>query len=62
MSKYCSKCGNYIDEDNEKYGIIMTKKGKKIIDFDVFHFNCWKEFFKMNVDMEVERVLNNRKL
>jgi len=28
-----------------KWGMIITKKGQKIIDFKCFHDRCWREFW-----------------
>ena len=51
--KICSKCGETIDENNGKFCINMTKNNGKIIQFDAFHFDCWKEFFENAVRLKV---------
>jgi len=45
--KHCIKCLKQIDEKNpkEKWVMIITKLGLKIIAFECFHFNCWKQFW-----------------
>ena len=44
--KSCLKCNASINEDNDKYCMIITKLGRKILEFGCFHFECWKEYFK----------------
>lgn len=57
--KHCLKCHQLIDENNpkEKYCMIITKLGLKIIAFECFHFNCWKQFW----DDSIEIALNKRR-
>ncbi len=49
MSKYCCYCSKYIDESSpdEKYSMMITKRGQKIIEFECFHFQCWQEVIKI---------------
>lgn len=51
--KYCIKCSQVINENNKdaKWCMIITKKGQKIIEFECFHFECWKEFWDENVKL-----------
>ena len=54
--KTCSKCGEAIDEKNEKFCMNMTKNKGKIIQFDAFHFKCWTDFLEENLRRLAERV------
>jgi len=58
--KHCLKCSKLIDENNpqEKYCIMITKRGLKIIAFECFHANCWKQFWDESVRMAVENSKN----
>lgn len=51
--KTCLKCGKPINEydNDEKWAMIITKKGQKIVAFDCFHFSCWKNFLEINLKM-----------
>jgi len=51
MVKFCLKCNKPIDEFNEKvkWAMIITKKGQKIIEFECFHFECWRGVFENGV-------------
>jgi len=53
--KFCAKCAKPINEtdEEEKYVMIITKRGNKILEFECFHFDCWKEFFDESVEMMV---------
>jgi hypothetical protein len=55
MAKYCAKCGRKIDEEKGKHCLSMTKKNGKIIQFDAFHFDCWKEFLEENLRLLAEK-------
>jgi hypothetical protein len=57
MTKYCTYCRKFIDEksNSEKWNMIITKRGEKIIEFEAFHLNCWKEYFEMNLKMITEK-------
>jgi len=62
MVKFCPKCNEPIDENNEeeKYAMIITKRGNKIIDFQCFHFQCWREFFEEAVQEAVKKKLRTK--
>ncbi len=57
LKRKCIKCGKDINEyDSDlKWCMIITKKGQKIIEFECFHFQCWKGFFEESVGAEMER-------
>ena len=38
---------------NERWCMIITKKGEKITDFKCFHFQCWKKFFNDSVKLAI---------
>ena len=50
MKKYCAKCGEEIDE-KKKFCMTLTKQDNKILEFEAFHFDCWKNFLKENLRM-----------
>jgi len=49
MTKYCTYCSKFIDEKSpsEKWAMIITKRGEKIIEFACFHFSCYEEIIKI---------------
>jgi len=52
--KICLNCGKGISEnwwDNEKFVMIITKRGGRIIEFACFHFECWKSFWSFNLGL-----------
>ena len=53
--KTCIKCLKQIKENDnkEKWAMIITKLGQKIISFECFHFNCWKQFWDESVTLEI---------
>jgi len=54
MGKYCAKCGDGIDE-KKKFCMTITKQGGRILEFEAFHFLCWKNFLEENLRLLVER-------
>ena len=46
--KFCTYCNEDINEyDSEvKWTMLITKRGQKIIEFECFHFQCWKEMWE----------------
>jgi len=48
MAKYCIKCNKEINE-KDKFCMTITKENSKILEFEAFHFNCWKNFLKENL-------------
>jgi len=56
--KYCIKCGDSINEKdiNEKWCMIISKKGEKTTDFKCFHFKCWEKFFNDSVLMKIKEM------
>ena len=55
--KYCLYCQQFIEENNPetKWCMNITKKGQKIIEFEAFHLECWREFLKEEGVEIVER-------
>lgn len=54
--KHCTKCGREIEEESDvKWCMIITKRGQRIIEFECFHFECWKAFFEENVQMQIKQ-------
>jgi hypothetical protein len=49
--KFCIKCYLEINEDLDKYCMVITKTGRKIKEFECFHFKCWKDFLEENLRM-----------
>lgn len=49
--KYCLKCHQEINEDKDKFVMIITKLKGKILEFVCFHFDCWKGFLRENLEM-----------
>jgi len=51
--KFCARCGKQINENdfNEKWAMIIDKKGQKITRFTCFHLQCWKDFLELNLEM-----------
>jgi len=44
--KSCLKCHDFINENKDKYCMIITKLGNRVVEFECFHFGCWKRFFR----------------
>ena len=44
--KECLRCRMDIDLDKERYVLLRTNKGKKIIQEVYFHITCWKLHFE----------------
>ena len=55
MVKYCIKCEEQINEE-EKYIMIITKRGNRILEFECFHFECWKNFFEESVKVRIKQL------
>ena len=55
MAKYCVKCGEEINEE-EKYVMIITKRKDRILEFECFHFECWKSFFEESVKVRIKQL------
>ena len=55
--KYCLYCNQIIEENNPnvRWCMNITKQGQKIIEFETFHLNCWKQFLKDNGVKIIER-------
>lgn len=45
-NRFCTKCWNEIKELEEEHVMLLSKKGKRIIDFYIFHRKCWFEHFE----------------
>jgi len=59
--KTCLKCRKGIDE-NGKYCMIITKRGDKILEFECFHAECWKEHIEEAIGKGVvERIEKDKK-
>ncbi len=52
MSKYCAKCNKEIDE-KKKFCMAITKQDDRILEFEAFHFDCWRDFLKENLRLLV---------
>ncbi len=52
MTKYCAKCSKEINEKN-KFCMTITKQDNRILEFEAFHFDCWKEFLEENLRLLV---------
>jgi len=61
MTKYCTYCSRFIDENNPlvTWAMIITKRGEKIIEFEAFHLNCWKEYFDRNIELKITSSLHD---
>lgn len=44
--KFCIRCEEQIKEydENERWAMVITKKGRRIIEFEAFHLECWKKY------------------
>jgi hypothetical protein len=53
MTKTCVKCRGIIDEFNSKceWGMIITKRGFLILELKAFHFQCWRDYLKLNLEI-----------
>lgn len=60
MGKYCAKCGKSINEDKDKFCMIIGRKGKKITEFECFHYECWKSFFAKSVMIKVGEIFGKK--
>jgi hypothetical protein len=41
--KTCFKCNKPVNEEEDIYVMIITKKKDKILEFICFHLDCWQE-------------------
>jgi len=55
MAKYCAKCGEEINEE-KKFCMTITKQNGRILEFEVFHFDCWKNFLEENLKLLVKEM------
>ena len=57
MTKTCIKCFKQINEENpcEKWAMMITKLGKRILRLECFHDLCWREFWDESVKIAVNR-------
>ncbi|HDZ61435.1 MAG TPA: hypothetical protein ENH46_07010 [Candidatus Pacearchaeota archaeon] len=49
-NKTCAKCGKIIDE-KKKFCMTITKEDGRILEFESFHFPCWRDFLIENLRM-----------
>jgi hypothetical protein len=60
MVKFCAKCKKGINEDKDKFCMIIGKKNGKIFEFECFHYECWKSFFAKSVMVKVGEIFGKR--
>jgi len=60
MAKYCTKCKKSIDEKRDKFCMLISKNKGKIIEFECFHYECWKSFFAKSVMVKVNEIFNKK--
>ena len=60
MTKYCAKCRKDIDEDKDKFCMLISKDKGKIKEFECFHYECWKSFFAKAVMTKVGEVFGEK--
>lgn len=52
----CENCGKKVDTEKDKYVMVETGFGHKIIDQAYFHFDCWIEYFNKCVSNKLNSV------
>jgi len=53
-SKLCAKCDEEIDE-KIKFCMTITKEKGRILEFEAFHFDCWKDFLEENLRLLINK-------
>lgn len=54
-TKKCYACKKDIDLDTEKYVVLGTYKGKKQMDENHFHFQCWIDYFNKKIMQRIQK-------
>jgi len=57
--KICVNCQKIINLDKEKYVLLGTYNGKKVMDESYFHFQCWLEWYNSKVKEKTENTLKD---
>lgn len=61
MTKYCTKCRKNINEEKDKFCMLIAKKDNKIFEFECFHYSCWKSFFAEAIRIKVNEIKMDNK-
>ena len=55
----CSYCGGVIFFNKDKYVVLQTNKGTKIMEQNYFHFDCWRKNWQEKIH---ETIMNRAKI
>lgn len=54
-TKNCYACKQPINLDTDKYVVLGTYKGKKQMDENHFHFQCWIDYFNQKIMARIQK-------
>ena len=55
--KLCMSCQKLFDLENNKYVLLGTYDGEKVMDESYFHFECWIKYYNSQVETKVKNTL-----